>query len=420
MALASQTARSTTTSRVYTSRRSSRRVNRTRRLIGLGALGVLFISVGMWWLSREPSPAGADPAPGAIVDPLTADTAPRVTNRPQTNAAASPGFNISNNLASNNAPAPATTPPPVAAGADVLTMGVPVTSRPEQTPASGVPSRAQDETRSPQPQSRPLPGATGAVASLIEDAANALAANEPLVARLLLNRALHDTRVTESDRRVIRERLAGINEELLFSPRIVDGDPLVSRYTIAAGDSLARIAARENLNVDWRLLQRVNRISDPRRIRVGQTIKLVRGPFYARISKADYRLDLYAGDPENSADPGMFIRSFSVGLGQYGSTPSGSWIVRKNSKLINPPWTNPQTGKHYSADNPENPIGEHWIGLEGTDDSTAALAGYGLHGTIDPNSIGSQASMGCVRLDAGDIELLYELLVEGVSRVTIE
>ncbi len=418
MALASQNARSTTTSRVYTSRRSSRRVNRTRRFVGLGALAVLLISVGMWWLSREPSPAGADPAPGAILDPLNADTSPSVTTRPPTNAAASPGFNISNNLASNNTPAPATTPPPANTSADVLTMGVPVTSRPE--PASGVsaPARTPDEPRSSQP--RPSSSAAGAVASLIEDSENALAANEPLVARVLLNRALHDSRAAESDRRAIRARLAAINEELLFSPRIVDGDPLVSRYTIASGDSLARIAARENLNVDWRLLQRVNRIADPRRIRVGQTIKLVRGPFYARISKADYRLDLYAGDPENSADPGLFIRSFNVGLGQYGSTPTGSWIVRRNSKLINPPWTNPQTGKHYSADNPENPIGEHWIGLEGTDDSTAALAGYGLHGTIDPGSIGTQASMGCVRLEASDIELLYELLVEGVSRVTIE
>lgn len=412
MALASQSARSTTSSRVYTSRRTSRRVNRVRRFVGLGALGLLVISGGMWWLSREPSPATADTAPGAIVDPLSTDTAPRPVSQPSQTAAASPGFNIS-----NNTQAPATTPPPVKPDADVLTMGVPVTSRPESAPGDSASFTQVKPQSSP---SRLEPGASGAVASLIEDADNALAANEPLVARLLLNRALHDTRATESDRRVIRDRLATLNEELLFSPRIVDGDPLVARYTISAGDSLARITARENLNVDWRLLQRVNRISDPRRIRVGQTIKLVQGPFFARISKSDYRLDIYAGDPDNSADPGLYIRSFKVGLGQYGSTPTGAWIVRKNSKLINPPWTNPQTGKHYSADNPENPIGEHWIGLEGTDDNTAALAGYGLHGTIDPNSIGTQASMGCVRLDGEEIKLLYEMLVEGVSRVTIE
>jgi lipoprotein-anchoring transpeptidase ErfK/SrfK len=108
-----------------------------------------------------------------------------------------------------------------------------------------------------------------------------------------------------------------------------------------------------------------------------------------------------------------------VGLGEFGSTPTGSFVVRPQSKLINPVWTNPRTGEYFGADNPENPIGEHWIGLDPADDASASFTQYGLHGTIDPGSIGQEKSMGCVRLAAPDIELLYGLLVENKSTVEI-
>ncbi|MHC4976853.1 MAG: L,D-transpeptidase, partial [Planctomycetota bacterium] len=169
----------------------------------------------------------------------------------------------------------------------------------------------------------------------------------------------------------------------------------------------------------WRFIQRVNKINDPRRIRIGQTLKLVRGPFHAEISKRDYRLDLWAELPTDAGGGRIFIASFPVGLGENNSTPAGSWRVRTNSRLINPPWTNPRTGEYFSADNPENPIGERWIGLEGTDENTSVISGIGIHGTIEPGSIGTQASMGCVRMHDQDVRVLYELLAESSSTVMI-
>ncbi|MBZ0171525.1 MAG: L,D-transpeptidase, partial [Phycisphaerales bacterium] len=59
-----------------------------------------------------------------------------------------------------------------------------------------------------------------------------------------------------------------------------------------------------------------------------------------------------------------------------------------------------------------------WIGLDGLGDAVA-YAGYGLHGTIEPDSIGRQRSMGCVRLRPDDIALIYECLSEGESLVQI-
>jgi len=397
MALASQSARVSSSGRLYTSRRGRRRINRPRRFLGVIALIALTLAAGWWWMSDTPAPAAADTGGGAPI------AQPR-TPIPSQAVSADPRINFTDEARAANA-APSHPEP-----FDDLTMGDAPSST-EPTPAAQ-PSISQSTT--------PTPG-SGAVAALLADADNALAANEPLIARLLLNRALHDPRASASDQGELRTRLTALNEEILFSPRVVEGDPLTERYIIKPNDSLAKITSAESLQVDWRLLQRINQISDPRRIRIGQTIKLIRGPFDAVIDKSDYRLDLYARLGEDgSTDARMYIASFPVGLGQYGSTPVGSWIVRRNSKLIDPPWTNPQTGQRYSAGNPDNPIGERWIGLEGTNDDTMILSGYGIHGTIDPQSVGTEASMGCVRMRAEDVNLVYEMLTEGVSRVEIQ
>ena len=55
----------------------------------------------------------------------------------------------------------------------------------------------------------------------------------------------------------------------------------------------------------------------------------------------------------------------------------------------------------------------------GISDNIRGLEGYGIHGTIDPDSIGQMKSMGCVRLRHDDVALVYELLTDQASRVTI-
>ena len=72
-----------------------------------------------------------------------------------------------------------------------------------------------------------------------------------------------------------------------------------------------------------------------------------------------------------------------------------------------------------SANDPANPIGEHWIGLAPDEERIRGLDGYGIHGTIDLDSIGRQASMGCVRMRPDDVELIYGVLMEDISTVVI-
>lgn len=299
------------------------------------------------------------------------------------------------------------------------------TQKPPTTPrqAQGQPANATPTNIQPAIRPAVSPTNTGGrplsqIDSLLVTAENQQRANRPVEARVLLNRALNHSAATEPDRRSIRSKLMGINEELVFSPRINEADPLSERYTIQSGDSLQRIASRQGLAIDWRLLQRVNRLANPSMIRAGASLKLVRGPFHAVVNKSDYRLDIYAGAPDDQSN-WMYIRSFAVGLGEGNGTPPGTYVVRADSKLINPFWRNPRTGEQFGADDPKNPIGEHWLGLQGLGEASTHT-GYGLHGTIEPNSIGQQRSMGCVRMRPEDIAVVYEMLVEGISVVRIE
>lgn len=230
-----------------------------------------------------------------------------------------------------------------------------------------------------------------------------------------LTDALREDTLNDEEQAQARGMLSDLADRLVFSSTVVLGDPYSLEYIVRSGDTLSGIVRKMGLQVDWRLIQRINHIPRANAIQAGQTLKLLTGPFHAVVDKTDYRIDIYMGEGEDQ----VFVRSFPVGLGEFNSTPTGLFKVRPSSKLINPTWVNPRTRQHFPADDPKNPIGERWIGLMGVEERTRDLAGMGIHGTIDPASIGRDASMGCVRLRAESVAQLYELLTEGVSTVEI-
>ena len=253
-------------------------------------------------------------------------------------------------------------------------------------------------------------------ADVITIARQHLADGDLVGARAVLSQALQSNTLSAADDEEARYMSTAINDRLVFSSEIIPGDSYSLPYVVKSGDSLSRIVKNLGLQIDWRFIQRINGPPRPDTIQVGQTLKVVTGPFHADIDRDRHRLSLYLGDGPDR----VFVRDFLVGLGAYESTPSGLFRVREHSKLVNPPWTNPRTREQYAANDPTNPIGEFWMGLEGIDEHNRQEAGFGLHGTIDPDSIGRDESMGCVRLDDGDIDLLYELLAEGVSIVSVD
>ncbi len=237
--------------------------------------------------------------------------------------------------------------------------------------------------------------------------------NRLVEARRVLSDAYMNGGLSRADAEQARAALMSINDLLVFSPTVIPGDPHAYTYTMKK-EFLGPMLKREGVKVNYRFIERINR-TRATRLREGQGLKLVRGPFHAVISKRDYRMDLYMGDGAER----VFVTSLPVGLGEYDSTPAGRFRLLRGSKVENPAWTNPRTGEQFGRDDPENPIGEFWIGLEGVDPHTEGLPGYGIHGTIEPESIGRQMSMGCVRLLPDDIALVFELLTYPDSTVEI-
>lgn len=280
--------------------------------------------------------------------------------------------------------------------------------RPEIGSQSGPRSDVAEKGDTPEPVSQPDSDGPDEqrAASLLASGKQNLERGELVAARTYLSEALR-LGVGGADHALIRAELTRIGNETVFSPRVFVNDPLCVRYIIRAGDTLGKIAKANKVSAD--LLASINEIANKDMIRLGQTIKVVKGPFHAVVTKSTYSLDVYLGN--------TFVKHFKVGLGADGSTPTGEWRV--GTKLRNPTYYPPRGGRIVSADDPDNPLGERWIGLVGVSGEAAGQERYGIHGNTDPASIGRSVSLGCVRMHNEDVEALYTYLVEKNSTVTV-
>jgi lipoprotein-anchoring transpeptidase ErfK/SrfK len=92
------------------------------------------------------------------------------------------------------------------------------------------------------------------------------------------------------------------------------------------------------------------------------------------------------------------LKTYVVSTGMNNSTPTGKFKIV--NKLINPTWF--KTGVIVPSGSPENILGSRWMGFD--------IAGYGIHGNHDPQSLGKQATQGCVRMSNSDVEELYAIV----------
>jgi|HubBroStandDraft_6_1064221.scaffolds.fasta_scaffold274464_2 LysM repeat protein len=186
----------------------------------------------------------------------------------------------------------------------------------------------------------------------------------------------------------VLDLFGSINTKILFTPASA---PEKTNYTIVAGDSLGRLARRFETTID--LIKKSNDlVADT--IRVGDRLRIYQGHFAVAVNKATNELRL--------TDNGKLFKRYHVGTGQYSKTPVGDFKV--TTRLVNPPWWRAD-GKTIPFGDPENILGTHWLGLN--------VPGYGIHGTWDTNSIGKQATAGCIRLLNDDIAELYTILPVG-------
>jgi len=113
---------------------------------------------------------------------------------------------------------------------------------------------------------------------------------------------------------------------------------------------------------------------------------------------------------------GVFFKRYQVGTGQYGKTPAGTFII--SDKIIEPPWWRPD-GKMIPFGDKENVLGTRWMSITPVE-GTPSVSGYGIHGTWEQETIGKQASAGCIRLVNSDVEELFLLTPMGTRVVITE
>ena len=249
------------------------------------------------------------------------------------------------------------------------------------------------------------------IASGISEAMSCLNAQPPRIieARDKLNDLLRES-LTPLQTAYIKEQLSALSDKWLFSRTIFPQDGLCGSYTVKPGDLFAIIGRQ--FKVPYEILMDINKVKNAQALQAGQTLKIVNGPFHARVFRSTFKLDLYLQD--------TYVKTFDVGLGKPGmETPKGLWIAKSDGKLIRPDWTDPVTGKVYNSDSPDYPLGDRWISLDGVQGDAKDRIGFAIHGTNEPNTIGTASSQGCIRMKNEDVLSVYNILIPGFSQVEV-
>ena len=190
-----------------------------------------------------------------------------------------------------------------------------------------------------------------------------------------------------------QKKLDETNIKIILSSQAVPG--LSQEYIIQPLDNLTKISKQFNTTVD--LIKRINNLASDK-INPGKKLKIWTGKFSVLADKSQNILMLKCNNE--------IIKTYNVSTGLSNSTPVGTFKI--TTKLVNPVWY--KSGAVVPPDSPENILGTRWMGFN--------LEGYGIHGTTSPESIGKQATAGCVRMLNNEVEELYTFLPQG-TEVTI-
>lgn len=280
---------------------------------------------------------------------------------------------------------------------------------PEPAPAATEPASAEPPAPAPQ-QPQPAEPPTPASVETESDTEAVIPPDTPeqdAAATKLLNQA---KRAKKSDLAKAREKalealaLKPGNAEIesflneLAMPLLASRAPMQGKisHTIQSGDSLSKIAATYNTPVA--LIKRANDLKNDN-IRLGYDLLLLDGReniFAVLVNRKANDLLLTLN--------GQFFKRYRVGTGSNNGTPLGEFKIV--DKIAEPVWWRGDgTSVQYTGQPGENLLGTHWLALN--------ERGYGLHGTWEPETIGTQSSAGCVRLTNEDIEELYSILPRG-------
>lgn len=189
----------------------------------------------------------------------------------------------------------------------------------------------------------------------------------------------------------IQKQSGEINMQLFFQLN----SPFTTTHYVKPGDSIASIASKHKTTITY-----IKKANNMKRSIIRPTDELVVPTVRLSmvIDKSKNTLTLKGGE--------KILKVYRVGTGQYNKTPIGTFKII--NKLVDPPWYSSEGV--IPAGDKRNLLGTRWLGLN--------VPSYGIHGTTQPETIGSQSSAGCVRMLNEEVEFLYDIVPEG-TEVTI-
>ncbi|MBI5206953.1 MAG: L,D-transpeptidase family protein [Candidatus Firestonebacteria bacterium] len=211
-------------------------------------------------------------------------------------------------------------------------------------------------------------------------------------AREIYNSILTKTHDLKEDE--FRKKLESLNIKIFFSG-FPKSDFLT--YEIKSGDNLNAISNKYNVPVE--LIMEINKIISIRSLKIGQKMLIPAFTKQLKIS-VDTRKNILILYKEKE-----IIKHYSVATGKN-ETPSPIGIFTISSRIENPTWT--LNGINIPGGDPKNALGPRWMGFE-------EQKQYGIHGTIEPESIGKNVSQGCIRMNNNDVIELFKIIPLGTK-----
>lgn len=193
----------------------------------------------------------------------------------------------------------------------------------------------------------------------------------------------------------VQKELENLNMKILFSDTPVENKTVI--HEVQSGDTLGGLAKKYGTTIE--LIKLSNNLSS-NVIRIGQKLRIWTGTFNIFVDKSQNILFLKDGND--------ILKVYNVSTGSANSTPVGEFTI--TSKLIDPVWFN--KGLVVPPESPQNVLGSRWLGFD--------KPGYGIHGTIEPETIGQQVTAGCIRMRNEDVEEIYSIIPRGVKVVVVD
>ncbi len=232
---------------------------------------------------------------------------------------------------------------------------------------------------------------------------NAARKGDPVGARDLYAEAVKSAAWNSDEWNEALDALGKANVELIFAPQATPDSKV---YTVESGDSLTSIGIK--LNTTQGLLTRANSLDADATLQVGQTLKWTPKDFRIVIERSTRRLFLMDSN-------GMFKR-YSTGLGMPGhETALGKYKI--GNKIKDPTWYKPGADPIPPGD-PKNELGTRWMPFVPVQEGLPS--DLGIHGAIDPATVGQYSSHGCARLRMDEVEELYDLVVRSTPVQVVE